>query len=180
MPTALERQLGRLGRQREQLLERLAAMSEPQLAFEPGVGHWSIAGVVEHLVLVEEAMVRNGRRQPGARPAWVGLRSRLLGQIVLRALGTDMRIRTPTAAVVPSSQVPLADLAPRWAVARADLEAYLGELPPPRAWRTAFYHPRTGWITPMNGLRFFEVHCAHHVRQIERIASADGFPGRHS
>lgn len=168
----------RLGRQRAELLERLEAMSEPQLAFEPGAGSWSIAGVVEHLVLVEEAMVRNGRRQAGTRAAWVGLRSRLLGQMVLRALRTDLRIRTPTAAVVPSSRVPVAHLVPRWAAARADLEAYLGELPPPRAWRTAFYHPRTGWITPMTGLRFFEVHCAHHVRQIERIVNAAGFPGR--
>jgi hypothetical protein len=28
----------------------------------------------------------------------------------------------------------------------------------------------------MGGLRLFEVHCAHHLRQIERIVSDPAFP----
>ena len=177
MPTAFQRQFARLEGQRADLLDRLGAMSEAQHAFQPGPECWSIAGVVQHLVLVEETMVRNGRRQTATRPAWVTPRSHLMGRIVIRALARDIRVRAPTPAVLPRGHIPVADLAPRWAAARTDLLDYLEGMKAPHAWRTAFFHPRTGWITPMGGLRFFEVHCAHHLRQIERITAAAGFPG---
>jgi hypothetical protein len=177
MSTAFQRPLARLERQRADLLDRLGGMSEAQHAFQPGPESWSIAGVVQHLLLVEEAMVRNGRRQAETRPAWVSVRSLLLGRMVVTALGTDIRVRAPNPSLLPSSQVPLAELARRWAAGRADLRAYVEELRAPRGWRTAFFHPRTGWMGAAGGIRFLEAHCTHHARQIERIMRTDGFPG---
>jgi len=176
MPTALQRQYVRLECQRTALLDRLGGYGDAQQAFQPGPESWSITAVVQHLVLVEEAMVRNGRRQTETRPAWVTLRSHLLGRMVVRALAFDIRVRTPTRAVVPLTHIALTDLAPRWIAARADLLDYVEGLEGPAAWRTAFFHPRTGWITAMCGLRFFEGHCGHHLRQIERILAAERFP----
>lgn len=97
---------------------------------------------------------------------------------MVRVLGTDLRIRTPNPAVIPTTRVPVAELASRWAAAREDLQTYVEGVPAPRGWRTAFYHPRTGWIAPLAGLRFFEAHCGHHVRQIDRLLAAPAFPGR--
>jgi DinB family protein len=176
MPTALQCQYASLERQRTALLERLGSYGDAQHAFQPDPESWSIAAVVQHLVLVEEAMVRYGRRQAETRPARVTLRSHLLGRIVVRALAFDIRVRAPARAVVPMEHIGLTELAPRWIVARADLLDYVEGLQGSRAWRTAFFHPRTGWITAMCGLRFFEGHCGHHLRQIERIAAAERFP----
>jgi len=175
MPTALDRQYARLEHQRAGLLDRLASCGDAQQAFQPRPECWSIAGVVQHLVLVEEAMVRYGRRQSEIRPARVTVRSHLLGWMVVRALATDIRVQAPTRAVVPTGHIPLCDLVPRWIAARADLLDYVEGLSP-RPLRTAFFHPRTGWITAMAGLRFFEAHCGHHLRQIERIRAAERFP----
>lgn len=174
--SSLQRRYARLERQRAALLHHLAGYTDSQHAFHPEPGSWSIAGVVQHLVLVEEVLVAHGRRQGQARPASVSLRSRLLGLLVVSVLARDVRIRAPVAAVVPQTDVPLSLLGPRWAAARADLLAYLHELPGPRWARTAFFHPRTGWVTAAGGLRFLEAHTRHHVRQIGRITAADGFP----
>jgi hypothetical protein len=176
MPTALQRQYARLERQRTAFLDRLGSYDEAQQAFQPDPESWSIAAVVQHLILVEEAMVRNGRRQSETRPTRVTVRSHMLGWIAVRALAFDIRIRAPTRAVVPMTHVSVSDLAPRWIAARADLLDYVERLPDPLTGRTAFFHPRTGWITPMCGLRFFEGHCGHHLRQIGRIVAAEGFP----
>jgi len=177
MPTALQRRHARLERQRLVLLERLAAFSDAQQAFQPDPSSWSLAGVVQHLVLVEEGLVSYGRAQAAARPPWVRLRTRLRERMMLAALGRDLRFRAPVPAVVPQAHVPLAALAPRWEAARADLMTYVAEVPAPRWARAAFRHPRIGWVTAMGGLRFLEAHCDHHIRQIERIVTAEGFPG---
>jgi hypothetical protein len=176
MPTALQRQHARLERQRLVLLQRLATYTDAQHAFQPGASSWSLADVVQHLILVEERLVENGRAQAGRRPPWVRLRTRLRERMVLAALGRDVRIRAPVPEVVPQAHVPLAALGPRWEAARADLMTYLAEVPAPRWARAAFRHPRIGWVTAMGGLRFLEAHCDHHIRQIERILAADGFP----
>jgi hypothetical protein len=176
MPTALQRRYARLEQQRGALLERLDAYSDRQHAFQPGGDCWSLAGVVQHLVLVEEALVRHGRRQAGTRPARVSLRSRLKERVVLTVLARDVRIPAPVATVIPERHVPLALLGPRWAAARADLLAYLAELPGPGWGQTAFHHPRTGWITAAGGLRFLHAHTNHHLWQIGRIVADEGFP----
>ena len=177
MATALQRQYARLERQRIELLERLDGFSDAQHGFRPGPGRWSLADVVHHLILVEEAFVRNGRRQAGSRPARVSLQSRVRERLVLSVLARDVRVLAPSTAVVPRSHVPLALLGARWTAARHELLDYLTELPGPTWARTAFFHPRTGWITAAGGLRFLRAHIRHHLRQVDRIVSADGFPG---
>jgi hypothetical protein len=177
MLTALQRQHARLERQRLVLVHRLATYTEAQHAFQPDPSSWSLAGVLQHLILVEEGLVGNGRAQAAQRPPWVGLRTRLRERMVLAALARDLRIRVPVPDIVPQTHIPLAALAPRWEAARADLVTYVAEVPAPRWARAAFRHPRIGWMTAMGGLRFLEAHCEHHIRQVERIIGADGFPG---
>jgi hypothetical protein len=176
MPTALERRFAKFESQRIALLDRLGAFSDPQHAFQPDPHTWSLAGVVQHVVLVEESLVRYGRRHLDTRPARVSPKSRLRARIVTTVLGFDVRIRAPVAAVVPKTHVPLALLGPRWQTARADLLAYLGELPGPAWAQTAFLHPRTGWITAAGGLRFLHAHVRHHHYQIDRMLASEGFP----
>jgi hypothetical protein len=176
MPTAVPRQYPCLERQRTALLERLDAYTDGQHAFQPAPDCWSLAGVVQHLVLVEEVLVRYGRRQAATRPRRVTLGSRLKERMVLSVLARDVRIRVPAAAVIPVAHVPIALLGPRWAAARVDLLVYVDELPGPAWARTAFFHPRTGWITAAGGLRFLHAHTRHHLRQLDRIVRAEDFP----
>ena len=67
MLTALQRRHARLERQRFVLLERLDGYTDEQHAFQPGPSSWSLAGVVQHLILVEERLVGYGRAQAARR-----------------------------------------------------------------------------------------------------------------
>lgn len=176
MSPALRRQYARLEQQRIELLHRLDDLTDAQQAFRPEANSWSLADVVHHLILVEEAFVRHGRGQAGGRPARVTMQSRIRERIVRSFLARDVRVRTPTDAVVPRSHVPLALLGTRWVAARGDLQQYLTELAGPVWTRTAFFHPRIGWMTAAGGLRFLKTHTRHHLRQVDRILAADGFP----
>lgn len=176
MPTALLRYYARLEGQRVELLDRLDAFTDRQHAFQPTPQSWSLAGVVHHLVLVEETFVRHGRRLVSSRPPKVTLQSRVRERVILSVMASDVRVRAPSSAVVPPAHVPIALLGPRWTAARQDLLDYVTRLPGPAWARTAFYHPRAGWITAAGGLRFLWAHTRHHVRQVDRIVAADGFP----
>jgi hypothetical protein len=176
MPTGLERRFAALERQRVELLGRLAPLSDTQHSFQPDPSSWSLAGVVHHLVLVEERFVENGRARATRRPTRVTLQARVRQQVVLAVMARDIRVRAPSKAVVPRSHVPLVLLDARWRAARSALLDYLAELPGPIWIRSAFYHPGAGWITAAGGLRFLQAHTRHHLRQIDRILGAEGFP----
>jgi hypothetical protein len=176
MPTALLRRFDRLEAQRLELLRRVDAYSDAQQAFQPAPESWSLAGVIHHLVLVEETLVGHGRRTAASRPARVTLRARVRERVILSVLARDIRVRAPSPALLPPTHVPIALLGPRWVAARQDLLDYLTRLPGPAWSRSAFYHPRAGWITAAGGLRFLWAHTRHHGRQIDRIVAADGFP----
>lgn len=176
MPTALLRHYARLESQRTELLQRLDPYTDAQHAFQPSPESWSLAGVVQHLVLVEEAFVSRGRRVEASRPSRVTLEARVRTRLILSILARDIRVRVPSPAVVPQAHIPLALLGPRWVAARQDLADYVARLPGPMWSRTAFYHPRAGWMTAAAGLRFLWAHTRHHVRQIDRIIAAQAFP----
>ena len=111
-------------------------------------------GVVQHLILVEEEMVLNGRARAAMHPPWVGIRPACAGAWCGPRWAETSAIRAPVPDVVPQVHVPLTALALRWKAARADLMAYVTEVPAPRWARAAFRHPRIGWMTAMGGLRF--------------------------
>ena len=176
MSLAQQRHYDRLERQRIALLERLDGFTDAQHAFRPEATSWSLADVVHHLILVEETFVGHGRAQAESRPPRVTLDARVKERLILSVLARDVRVRTPSPAVVPHGHVPIVLLGARWIAARGELRDYLALLSGPAWARTAFFHPRTGWITAAGGLRVLEAHARHHLRQIDRILVAPGFP----
>ena len=162
-------------RQRTSLLNRLESFAAEQLAFRPGAGAWSVAEVVHHLVLVEEAFVRQSGLDASKRPATPGMRAGAAYLAVIAVLRTGLRVKAPSKAVVPTGAVPLADSRGRWAATRADLRAFLETVSAPVLRRAVFKHPLAGWLTVPQGLGFLEVHVDHHLRQIARIERAPGF-----
>lgn len=178
MPSHYDGELQRLERQRAALLEHVGRYTEQEQAFRPAPGRWSVADVVQHLVLVEERMLVHGRSQASASPGRVRLRARVRLWLVLRVLARDVRIRAPTELVVPQMPIPVSRLGPRWEAVRADLGAYVAQFRDGTRHAPAFRHPRCGWITAAGGLRFLEAHIGHHFRQIERIVDEGGFRSR--
>jgi uncharacterized damage-inducible protein DinB len=176
MTPSLAARLARMELRRASLLEELAALGPDQLTFRPGPESWSPRDVLEHLVLVEEAVQRYASKRPGPQPRAATARAGLKLRIILIYFRLGARIEAPTRAVLPAGTGSLEDLRTRWDQARQGLATLLeGETAADRR-RPLLRHPVTGWLTPAQSLTFIEAHIAHHRRQIARIRALPGFP----
>ena len=171
---ALGRGLTRLEHGRTALLERLASMSPGQLTARPAAGGWHVLDVVQHVIIVEELVLRALATRPGPLPLAERIRSglRLTAlRVYLRAGG---RVRAPTPAILPQGSVPLDELRARWDRVRAGYASALASFGPADMARPMMKHPIVGKLTPKQTLTFLDTHLAHHRRQIERISRALG------
>lgn len=176
MLSTLRSPFDRLERQRHALLDDLLAHTPAQLAFIPAPGSWSLAALIQHLVLVEEGTLRfvtlkaprpaNGRTLVH-RLRWMAVR--LLEQSPIRA-------KAPNAAIIPEVDVPVETLVARWETVRAGLESYLERVTEPQLELLVFKHPIAGPLPIVDTLQFLELHLIHHGHQIRRIRAAPGWP----
>lgn len=175
LPT-LRSPFDRLERQRHALLDELLAHTPAQLAFIPAPGSWSLAALIQHLVLVDEGTLRfltlkaprpaNGRTFVH-RLRWMALK--------LAAPGPT-RVRAPNAAIIPAEDVPVETLVARWEAARAALESHLERITESQLDLLVFKHPIAGPLPIIETLEFLELHLIHHGHQIRRIRGAPGWP----
>lgn len=165
-----------LERQRAALLGRLRPLSDGQLAHVPARGGWSLTGVVHHLVLVEEGSVQFLLTKPPRPASARRLADRVRWELVCLGLRTPVRVRAPTALVVPTTDATLDELVPRWDAARERLAEYLERFEPEALRHIVFKHPLGGPLDVLESLRFIRLHIAHHEHQIARIRRDPGFP----
>jgi hypothetical protein len=165
----LEHRIGRLEQQRAALLRELHGMRPARLAFHPAPASWSALDLVEHLVLVEEAVLRGIPDRPTTRSLADSARAAMVLPVLYLAFARGGRLRAPTRDVVPVGGSSLAQLEARWTRARANLRAVLQLMGPEDLSRPFFRHPVIGWLTTLEGLGFLERHVGHHLRQVERI-----------
>ena len=174
MVVSLSGQLKRLERRRAMLLERLAPLSPAQLTTRPAAGAWHVLDVVQHVVIVEELVVRALGTRPGPLPLVERLRSGLRLTALRIYLRSGGRLRAPSPAILPQGSVPLEELRARWDRTRAGLASALSSFGPADFIRPMMKHPIVGKLTPLQTLTFLATHQAHHGRQIERIRGALG------
>jgi hypothetical protein len=165
----LERRIGRLERQRAALLGELQGMKPARLAFHPAPGSWSALDLVEHLVLVEEAVLRGIPDRPPTRSLADSARAAMVLPLLYLTFARGVRLRAPTLAVLPVGGSTLAQLEARWTRARANLRAVLQLMGPEDLSRPFLRHPVIGWLTTLESLGFLERHVAHHRQQLKRI-----------
>ena len=144
-------------------------MKPARLAFHPAPASWSALDLVEHLVLVEEAVLRGIPDRPPTRSLADSARAAMVLPILFLTFARGGRFRAPTREVLPVGGSSLAQLDARWTRARANLRAVLQLMGPEDLSRPFFRHPVIGWLTTLEGLGFLERHVGHHLRQVERI-----------
>jgi hypothetical protein len=175
-----------LRRVHAQILRQLALMAElargPEAelaARAPAVSGWSVAEQLEHLVLVDRAVLKSVRRilddphgQP-AQPAPPAPGINLLGRLVL-GTGFMPRGRARTTAPYQPGAVPAAAAGagiPEIERGMRELAPRLGELEA-RGGRSR--HPRFGGLGGRQWLRFVTVHHHHHLKIVRDIRRARG------
>ena len=169
MLPALDRRLDRMERRRAALLARIAPLSAEQLGYRPSPEHWHVLDVLEHVIIIEEGILRAVGTRPGPLPAT----TRLQGSLRLAALRLYLRaggrIRAPTRGILPRGGVTLSELRERWDRTRAGYRTALEAFDRTDLVRPMMKHPIIGKLTPVQTLTFLDAHQAHHGRQIERL-----------
>lgn len=145
---------------------------EVRIERSPG-GGWSLAEVVEHLVLVERGVGSALAMAPSPDRPRVVAPGRWFRFIALRvALRGGFRFKAPVKAILPTGELPWPDLVARWEDQRRELEDWLRAVDPAVLGCPRFRHPIVGWLTVPQTLTFAADHLEHHLPQIRRLRPA--------
>lgn len=167
--TARKRLLGRidgLARERDALLARLEEVDAERITTPPESGVWSVAQVVEHMIIAEEycQLAHVPMEQLEARPQ--SLRKRLVYELVVLILKGPIRVSTPVEDMDPEGTLSLDELAERWRASQARMADVVQTIKNP-ARDAVFRHPVAGPMTPAQAIRMLEAHQRRHIEQIE-------------
>lgn len=156
-----------------QILERVGRQSLEARAERPRAGGWSLAEVVEHLVLVEVGLASALAKAPSPqRPRRFGRGQWFRFQGLRIALKWGVRIKAPVESILPTGELPWHALLSRWEEQRRGLEEWLLSVDPGLLQDPRFRHPIVGWLTVPQALIFTADHLEHHYPQIERFERA--------
>jgi hypothetical protein len=174
MQPKIKASFSKLEQSRTVFLEQLQNFSAAQLKFKPSPDAWCALEVGEHLVKVEVGLSKPLFTAAKLEP--VTLRSQIIGWLLIAALQTSFRVKTPSRAANPSEIPTLENLQKRWAAHHQSLQAHLETMSDAALSRAATNHPMVKPFTLAQTLAFFTVHTQHHLRQLERIKGSVDFP----
>ena len=162
----------------EALLLRAKRFPPAQLRFQPAPASWSIMQVLEHLYLAEMNTV-NYLESKGIALA-KSKRSKPTGVIrtalLVTVLRSPLKFKIPSERVRPTAKLALDELETQWRETRHRLKDFVEGFPAENYHSPVLPHPRAGLLTLSQTLTFLNEHFRHHLRQVERIRNAKGFP----
>ncbi len=166
-----------LDQMRIQLLEDVSALGEIQLNWKPGEESWSIAQIIQHLVLSDETYGRSFEQNalPSEKLLFRLVPRNWRLKMILKAMREDKNLPIPSPSVDPIkvSDVPLSELAQRWDTAQANIQRTVDS---PRVDMLRYFHPVIGAVTVSEMLELKEAHIAYHMRQIDKLRAMPGYP----
>jgi hypothetical protein len=179
MLPALQSRFDAIEDRRKAFLARLGNMDAAELGYRPRPSAWSLLQVAQHLVLLEQLVLKTATRdpRPGVRRRWW---HRIGGWMVAFVFRFGLRVPAPTRMVVPIDQKPLGETAAEWSELRAKLAAFLETCTPERAKALGFRHPLSGPQDVYGALDFLAGHHDHHLRQVARIQNSANWPSSSS
>ena len=174
---------------RRRVIGAVAGITVAQEAFRPLLEAWSIAQVVEHLVLAEQSGInpiwRAAEGVRRGRPVWRGdavHRGAPIEAVIARTweLTEPGPLTWKTAAAVPESAVPrtggpLAYWAARLEATQPVLERLPAVLAGLDLEAVVYPHALSGPLDARQRLEFLRWHLDHHLQQIEETRAAPGF-----
>ena len=165
----LAERLHRIEGKRERLLAGLATLPPRVLEAHPLPGKWSIAEIVEHLVISEEGVIGDFARLADRKALARNAKNRMLYIAVMGVLRFDIPVQVPSRGMKPVGGRTLAQLGAAWELNHARLRAFVHTVNPGRLRDAIFRHPVAGPLTLGQGLLMLETHLDRHIRQIRRL-----------
>ncbi|HZS53944.1 MAG TPA: DinB family protein [Bryobacteraceae bacterium] len=159
---------------RDRLIEATSNLSDPQWHFKPGPESWSIAEILEHVVIIEGRVHAIIGRMPGAPLAEADRMNWQLEEMIRTKVPDRSEKITAPPPVQPSHQWSPAETLPRFLERRARTLELLTEATSLRG--HVVLHPILG---PLDGYQWILAVAAHtdrHISQILEVKGCSGFP----
>lgn len=174
------RLVGRIEEAREQVLAAAQGLSSEQGAFKPAPEEWSVAEVLEHLVLAERAMLMGMWKAAEAaregRPGWQGEsihEGKTIEEVVAQTWGPHQQAPERSR---PAWGGPLAYWSISLECCRPLLEAFAATLHTVSLAEVKFPHVSCGPLNLGQHLELLRFHLSLHHGQIEDVKQVAGFP----
>ncbi len=176
MRAALQRQLQELNVQLDALFKELNQYSYEQLNQQPALTAWSATQVLNHLLLSEKYSQQYCEKKLSFEPqlAKAGIADNFRTFLVSFYFKLPMKVEAPK--YINTDALPketkLDDLKKHYREQREELAGFLLNLDQQYLDKAVYKHPFAGRLSISGMLRFFEVHFAHHRKQIYRALQA--------
>ncbi|MEW6206990.1 MAG: DinB family protein [Acidobacteriota bacterium] len=165
---------------RETLLASINGLSGAQINFKPAEGEWSIADILHHLALADEANVRLSglffrQIKEQSVPADPSPDGSALDCMDKFRDGLSGKAKAPER-VAPLSHLAAEESLARMRASREKLIEAMSGLSAYDLSRVSFPHPLLGALNGYQWLMIAGLHEIRHAAQIERIKTGEGFP----
>ena len=161
---------------REKLLEATRHLSPTQLQYKPAPDRWSVAECLEHVTIVETAVIgsiQNAIKGEAGSPQ-TSMSDDALVQTVTNRIP---RSQAPER-IVPTGRYPHDRLVGEFEAARKRTADFVSSTNAPLR-QFAFPHPRFGQVDCYQWLLLVAGHGDRHRQQVEEVVADAGFPPRH-
>jgi len=171
MKAARQRMMGRLERQKTELISRIDTLPHDWLAFKSAPAAWSVLEVIDHLRKTELAVLRSCERNMKTRKDAVTSSERVKAVLLLAMMRLPVMVKVPrpVSFVRPDHVTSLQAVLDSWSVERVRLREFVGAFPRSAEPVGLVSHPAVGWMNLATILGFLSVHLRHHEYQLERI-----------
>ena len=166
----LQRLFDRCENVREMKLQSVSDFSASQLAFQPGVGEWSMLENLHHLVLTDEEIVRLASDPEAVAHQTEAFKREQSGvpfPVVWLIMRLGIRVPVPVESVIPSNHRSLSALIAQWRDARERMRAILEDVEDTRS--PFAVHPVCGAFNSAQTLQFLLAHDGYHFRHMNRL-----------
>jgi uncharacterized damage-inducible protein DinB len=158
-------------REKAALLDSLNGWREEELTWKRSANEWSVVQVLDHIVVMEEAIYSESRRALTKARKHPTRMERLRFALLERAFRTSVRVKVPGAVAFlhPSTDSRFDDVLSRWEAQQAQWRQFLRLQDCTTAKCTAIRHPVVGDLSLTNAVAFMLSHMIHHRHQLRRI-----------
>jgi len=152
------------------LLTTLSNTSDALFSHQPPDNRWSIAELVEHIILVEQGVLM-GLKKFGASPAKETIVTELdHASIMARGRNRNRKIEAPAQFIPKGIFTTKAAAIEAFSTHRASIDTFINTTTLPLE-LIGFPHPALGMLNGFNWLSFMSAHCERHVLQMEEIVN---------
>ena len=170
MNSTLQKQFDELEKGRDNLFEDLRSYDNEVINKKPKPGAWSIAQVIEHLIMAEEFSLQYLQKKTldTSKVPVAGLSSSWRFFLTRTVFVMNIKYKAPTIINPTENFASIQQLESRWAKVRKDTYDLLNRLPEADLKKEIWKHAIAGKMNIYQMLAFFNIHFSRHRKQVYR------------